>query len=84
MPAATVSDSTGPTKAREPAIFGDAKKYGRAREIEDRGFPRGQPAIARWSGRHLPVIAHAFGDRLLKARAAEPQVKDRLARTTVG
>ena len=44
-----------------------------AREIEDRGFPRGQLVLARLSGRHLPVIAHAFSDHLLKALVAEPQ-----------
>ena len=40
-----------------------------AREIEDRGFPRGQLVLARLSGRHLPVIAHAFSDHLLRALA---------------
>lgn len=44
-----------------------------AREIEDRGFPRGQLVLARLSSRHLPVIAHAFSDHLLKALAAESQ-----------
>jgi DNA-binding transcriptional LysR family regulator len=47
-----------------------------AREIEDRGFPRGQLVLARLSGRRLPVIALAFGDHLLKALAAEPPNKD--------
>lgn len=47
-----------------------------AREIEDRGFPRGQLVLARLSGRHLPVIAHAFGTHLLGALAAEQQDQD--------
>lgn len=43
-----------------------------AREIEDRGFPRGQLVLARLAGRHLPVIAHAFSEHLVKALAVEP------------
>jgi DNA-binding transcriptional LysR family regulator len=43
-----------------------------AREIEDRGFPRGQLVLARLAGRHLPVIAHAFSGHLVKALAVEP------------
>jgi len=35
-----------------------------AREIEDRGFPRGQLVLASLAGRHLPVIAHAFAAHL--------------------
>jgi hypothetical protein len=42
-----------------------------AREIEDRGFPRGQLVLARLTGRQLPVIAHAFAAHLEKALLAE-------------
>lgn len=42
------------------------------REIEDRGFPRGQLVLARLAGRHLPVIALAFSEHLVKALAVEP------------
>lgn len=41
-----------------------------AREIEDRGFPRGQLVLAHLAGRQLPVIAHAFGRHLIEALAA--------------
>lgn len=42
-----------------------------AREIEDRGFPKGQLVLASLAGRHLPVIAHAFAAHLEKALASE-------------
>lgn len=35
-----------------------------AREIEDRGFPKGNLVLATLAGRHLPVIAHAFAAHL--------------------
>jgi DNA-binding transcriptional LysR family regulator len=38
-----------------------------AREITDRGFPRGQLVLACLRGRQLPVIAHAFADDLVAA-----------------
>lgn len=38
-----------------------------AREIADRGFPRGQLVLACLRGRQLPVIAHAFADDLITA-----------------
>jgi DNA-binding transcriptional LysR family regulator len=47
-----------------------------AREIEDRGFPRGQLVLARLSGRQLPVIAHAFAEHLLRVLAAESTLKN--------
>ena len=37
-----------------------------AREISDRGFPRGQLILASLRGRQLPVIAHAFAEGLIK------------------
>ena len=42
-----------------------------AREIEDRGFPRGQLVLARLTGRQLPVIAHAFAAHVERTLAAE-------------
>jgi DNA-binding transcriptional LysR family regulator len=41
-----------------------------AKEIEERGFPRGQLVLARLVGRQLPVIAHSFAAHLEKALAA--------------
>ena len=38
-----------------------------AREIVDRGFPRGQLVLACLRGRQLPVIAHAFAGDLIPA-----------------
>jgi len=38
-----------------------------AREITDRGFPRGQLVLACLRGRQLPVIAHAFAVDLVTA-----------------
>lgn len=35
-----------------------------ARDIEDRGFPRGQLVLARLRGRQLPSVAHAFAEHL--------------------
>lgn len=35
-----------------------------AREIEDRGFPRGRLILASLAGRNLPVVAHAFAAHL--------------------
>ncbi|GAA5236318.1 LysR family transcriptional regulator [Verticiella sediminum] len=35
-----------------------------AREIEDRGFPRGNLVLARLRQRTLPVVAHAFAEHL--------------------
>ena len=35
-----------------------------AREIEDRGFPRGELVLANLRGRQLPVIAYAFAEFL--------------------
>ncbi len=40
-----------------------------AREIEDRGLPRGQLVLACLRGRQLPVIAHAFAQHLAEALA---------------
>jgi DNA-binding transcriptional LysR family regulator len=37
-----------------------------AREIADRGFPRGQLVLASLRGRQLPVIAHAFAEDLIR------------------
>ena len=37
-----------------------------AREVTDRGFPRGQLVLASLRGRQLPVIAHAFAEDLIK------------------
>ncbi len=43
-----------------------------AREIEDRGFPRGQLVLASLRGRQLPVIAYAFAEHVTAAlRVAE-------------
>lgn len=41
-----------------------------AREIEDRGFPKGQLVLASLAGRNLPVIAYAFAAHLEAAMAA--------------
>jgi len=41
-----------------------------AREIEDRGFPRGELVLAHLRGRQLPVIAYAFSDFLARRIAA--------------
>jgi DNA-binding transcriptional LysR family regulator len=41
------------------------------REIEDRGFPKGQLELARLAGRQLPVVAHAFAEHLVKVLAAD-------------
>ena len=38
-----------------------------ARDIVDRGFPCGQLVLASLRGRHLPVIAHAFAEDLMRA-----------------
>ncbi|MDM0086992.1 MULTISPECIES: LysR family transcriptional regulator [unclassified Variovorax] len=38
-----------------------------AKDIEERGFPRGQLVLARLVGRQLPVIAHSFAAHLEKA-----------------
>ena len=38
-----------------------------AREIEDRGFPRGSLVLAGLAARQLPVIAHAFAEHLSAA-----------------
>jgi len=38
-----------------------------ARELTDRGFPRGQLVLASLRGRQLPVISHAFAGDLIKA-----------------
>jgi DNA-binding transcriptional LysR family regulator len=37
-----------------------------ARDIEDRGFPRGEMVLASLRGRQLPVIAYAFAEFLKK------------------
>ncbi|MDN8614968.1 LysR family transcriptional regulator [Variovorax ginsengisoli] len=37
-----------------------------ARDIEDRGFPRGEMVLASLRGRQLPVIAYAFAEFLRK------------------
>ena len=42
-----------------------------AREISDRGFPRGLLVLASLRGRQLPVIAHAFAEHLRAALAAD-------------
>jgi DNA-binding transcriptional LysR family regulator len=41
------------------------------RDIEDRGFPRGQIVLAHLAGRQLPVIAHAFAEHLTQVLAQE-------------
>ena len=41
-----------------------------AREIEDRGFPRGELVLASLRGRQLPVIAYAFME-FLRERLAQ-------------
>jgi DNA-binding transcriptional LysR family regulator len=41
-----------------------------AREIEDRGFPKGEMVLASLRGRQLPVIAYAFAEFLRKRLAA--------------
>jgi hypothetical protein len=41
-----------------------------AREISDRGFPKGLLVLASLRGRQLPVIAHAFAEHLRAALAA--------------
>jgi DNA-binding transcriptional LysR family regulator len=38
-----------------------------SREIDERGFPRGQLVLARLTGRQLPVIAHAFAAHIERA-----------------
>jgi hypothetical protein len=46
-----------------------------ARDIEDRGFPRGELVLANLRGRQLPVIAYAFAEFLknrLSALDVEP------------
>jgi DNA-binding transcriptional LysR family regulator len=40
-----------------------------ARDIEDRGFPRGELVLASLRGRRLPVIAYAFAEFLRKSLA---------------
>jgi DNA-binding transcriptional LysR family regulator len=42
-----------------------------AREIADRGFPRGSLVLARLAVRQLPVIAHAFAEHVSQALAAQ-------------
>lgn len=42
-----------------------------AREISDRGFPKGLLVLASLRGRQLPVIAHAFAEHLRTALAAD-------------
>ncbi len=37
------------------------------REVEDRGFPRGQLVLAHLRGRQLPVVAHAFAAHAAQA-----------------
>ncbi len=37
-----------------------------ARDIEDRGFPKGEMVLASLRGRQLPVIAYAFAEFLRK------------------
>jgi len=41
-----------------------------AREIEDRGFPRGELVLASLRGRQLPVIAYAFAEFVRERLAA--------------
>lgn len=36
------------------------------REIEERGFPRGQLVLAHLRGRQLPVVAHAFAQLVMR------------------
>jgi DNA-binding transcriptional LysR family regulator len=40
------------------------------REVEDRGFPRGQLGLAHLRGRTLPVVAHAFAEHAIAALEA--------------
>ena len=47
------------------------------RDIEDRGFPRGQLVLARLAARRLPIIAHAFAEHLEGALASESAQKIR-------
>jgi DNA-binding transcriptional LysR family regulator len=42
-----------------------------AREIVDRGFPRGQLVLASLRGRQLPVVAYAFAEHLKAALATD-------------
>jgi DNA-binding transcriptional LysR family regulator len=44
-----------------------------ARDIADRGFPRGQLVLASLRGRQLPVIAHAFAVDLMKVLNGDGQ-----------
>ncbi|MDA7418300.1 LysR family transcriptional regulator [Xenophilus arseniciresistens] len=43
-----------------------------ARDIDDRGFPRGELVLASLRGRQLPVIAYAFAESLRARLAALP------------
>jgi DNA-binding transcriptional LysR family regulator len=38
-----------------------------AREIEDRGFPRGKLVLAQLRGRQLPVMSHTFAEHVIHA-----------------
>lgn len=44
-----------------------------ARDIDDRGFPRGELVLASLRGRQLPVIAYAFAEFLRERLAALPR-----------
>ena len=46
-----------------------------ARDIEDRGFPRGELVLASLRGRQLPVIAYAFAE-FLRKRLTDPSGAD--------
>jgi DNA-binding transcriptional LysR family regulator len=47
-----------------------------AREISDRGFPRGHLVLASLRGRQLPVIAHAFAEDIIKVLKADKNATD--------
>ncbi len=52
-----------------------------AREISDRGFPKGQLVLASLRNRQLPVIAHAFVEHVRAALRAEGSASLNPART---
>ena len=62
-PAGAPRDEAGHEGAERGRGPGDAVRDV-AREIEDRGFPRGELVLANLRGRQLPVIAYAFAEFL--------------------
>ena len=53
-----------------------------AREISDRGFPKGLLVLASLRNRQLPVVAHAFSEHLRTALGAEVSVTLNPGRTS--